>query len=226
MSVRWFQKKMVLAGAALVLFLPVQPTAYAGALGGIVSDTKGRPVKDAVVFATALFELDEPEEEEPPTAVMDQVGSEYVPFVLPVRVGTGVTFPNSDEVHHHVYSFSPTKQFDIPLYKGGSANPVIFDSPGIVALGCNIHDWMLAYIYILETPYFARTDDKGRVLISYLQPGEYQVQVWHPNLKGRVDKVIRQVTVEQETEVQTEFTIKLRKSRKRRRSPTPGDWDY
>ena len=76
------------------------------------------------------------------TAAMDQVHKQFVPHVLPVVVGTAVTFPNHDQIHHHVYSFSRAKTFEMPLYKGENAPPVAFDQPGAVKIGCNIHDWM------------------------------------------------------------------------------------
>ena len=97
------------------------------------------------------------------TAVMDQVNKEFVPHVLPVAVGTEVSFPNHDQIHHHVYSFSRTKTFEIPLYKGEAAPPVRFDQVGAVKLGCNIHDWMSGVILVVPTPYFAMTDEQRRL---------------------------------------------------------------
>ena len=87
--------------------------------------------------------------------IVDQINLEFVPHVKPVVVGSPVYFPNKDDVRHHVYSFSPAKRFELPLYSGTPAAPVVFDRPGIVAIGCNIHDWMLGYIYVAETPYLA-----------------------------------------------------------------------
>ncbi len=77
---------------------------------------------------------------------MDQQGHQFVPHLLVVQAGTEVTFPNSDNVSHHVYSFSPTKPFELPLYKGDVYPPVTFEKAGIVVVGCNIHDSMLGYI--------------------------------------------------------------------------------
>lgn len=87
--------------------------------------------------------------------------------MLPVYVGTRVTFPNRDNIRHHVYSFSSAKKFELPLYIGTPAAPVVFDKPGVVALGCNIHDWMLAYIYVLTTPHFAKTAADGKARLGW-----------------------------------------------------------
>ena len=111
---------------------------------------------------------------------LDQKGREFVPHVLPVRVGTPVFFPNSDDIQHHVYSFSPPKRFEIKLYRGTPAEPVVFDQPGIVALGCNIHDWMLGYVYVTDAPYFTRTDASGHWTLN-LPAGDYELALWHPD---------------------------------------------
>src|SRR5689334_3709549 len=107
-----------------------------------VRDPKAAPLGDAVVYAV-------PEGREAPagarTAVIDQKNKTFVPHVLPVQAGTAVKFPNSDDIQHQVYSFSPAKTFNLPLYKGTPANPIVFDTPGVVTLGCNIHDTMSAY---------------------------------------------------------------------------------
>jgi plastocyanin len=103
-----------------------------------VTDQSGKPVLDAVV--TLMPVGGPPPALRPMPAVMDQVNKEFVPAVLPVVVGTPVSFPNRDNIRHHVYSFSPAKKFELPLYMGTPSAPVVFDKPGAVALGCNIHD--------------------------------------------------------------------------------------
>lgn len=111
-------------------------------------------------------------------AVMDQRDSAFVPGVLPVQVGTTVSFPNSDTVQHQVYSFSPAKPFELPLYAGTPLAPVTFDRAGVVVVGCNIHDWMIGHIVVLDTPHFAKTDASGVARIE-LPAGSYQLQAWH-----------------------------------------------
>lgn len=114
---------------------------------------------------------------------MDQKNRMFVPHVLPVQTGTAVEFPNSDDVRHQVYSFSEAKKFQLPLYTGTPANPIVFDRPGVVSLGCNIHDRMSAYIVVVDTPHFAATGREGRATLS-LSPGRYAVHVWHPDLRA------------------------------------------
>jgi hypothetical protein len=105
--------------------------------------------------------------------------------VTALQVGTPVLFPNSDNIRHHVYSFSPAKKFELPLYSGVPAEPVVFDKVGVVTLGCNIHDWMIAYVAVLPTPFFQVTGNDGRAVLKDLPPGHYTVETWHPALKGQ-----------------------------------------
>jgi plastocyanin len=119
----------------------------------------------------------------PRTVEMDQVNSQFVPAVLAVRTGTLVRFPNNDQIRHQVYSFSPAKRFELPLFQGSTAAPVRFDQAGLVTVGCNIHDWMLGYILVVDTPYFGKTGSDGRVQLD-APAGNYTLRVWHPRIKG------------------------------------------
>ena len=154
--------------------------APAAGVNGSVIDTGGAPVADAVIYAVAGG-AKPPLTQRP--AIMDQVNKEYLPLVVPVQVGTAVTFPNKDNIRHHVYSFSPAKVFELKLYSGTPAKAVVFDKPGAVVLGCNIHDWMVGYIYVVDTPYFAKTDPSGSARLEGLPAGDYQVRIWHPYMK-------------------------------------------
>jgi plastocyanin len=115
------------------------------------------------------------------TANMAQKGRAFQPTVLVVQTGTPVLFPNFDTVRHHVYSFSPIKKFEIKLYAGTPAAPVVFNQAGTATLGCNIHDQMLGYIHVVDTPYFGVTGTDGQVNLD-LPAGEHRVQVWWPAL--------------------------------------------
>ncbi len=119
------------------------------------------------------------------TEIIDQVDKRFTPRISVVRVGTSVSFPNSDRIRHEVYSFSPAKPFTLKLYAGRSAPPVVFDRAGLVVLGCNIHDSMVAFVAVVDTPYFGRTDAEGRVTIN-APPGRYRLRVWHPDLDKAV----------------------------------------
>ncbi len=125
-------------------------------------------------------------------AVMDQRGSQFVPRVLAVRAGTAVAFPNSDQIQHQVYSFSATKRFELPLYAGKQVGPIRFDQPGVAVLGCNIHDWMIGYVVVVDTPYFGKTDAQGRLVLD-APPGKYRLQAWHERQTGGV--AVREVAL-------------------------------
>lgn len=161
------------------------PQAASQRMVATVVDTAGRPLADAVVAATPL-----PGTVVPPrtsrTATMEQIDREFVPHVMPVRTGTTVNFPNRDPLMHHVYSFSRVKNFEIKLYSGELPRGIVFDKPGIVTLGCNIHDWMLGYIFVADTPYFGTTDASGMAQLGELAAGEYEVQAWHPDQRATV----------------------------------------
>lgn len=141
-----------------------------------VQDSKGAKLAGAVVFVenakTAGLA--------PATGYeIEQKSKQFNPQVSVVQTGTSVNFPNHDTVRHHVYSFSPAKKFELKLYSGVPANPVLFDKAGTVVLGCNIHDTMLAYVYIVDTPYFAKTDNNGVAKISNVPEDNYTLKVWH-----------------------------------------------
>jgi plastocyanin len=114
------------------------------------------------------------------TASIAQKDREFMPYMTVVQTGTWVDFPNRDPLKHHVYSFSPAKPFEIKLYAGKPQKPIQFDKPGEVALGCNIHDWMEAYLLVVDTPYFAKTGSDGHARISNVPPGRYTLRLWHP----------------------------------------------
>lgn len=113
------------------------------------------------------------------SADMGQRNKTFVPHVLAIQTGTAVSFPNFDTVRHHVYSFSPIKPFEIKLYAGTPAAPIIFDKAGTATLGCNIHDRMLSYIHVADTPFVGVTDANGDITLD-LPPGEHRVRVWIP----------------------------------------------
>jgi plastocyanin len=145
-------------------------------------------VADAAVYATAsaaVMDARRPAK----LAEIQQIDREFVPYVTVIQVGTTVTFPNRDPILHHVYSFSPPKSFEIKLYKGGSPSEVLFDKPGVVTLGCNIHDWMIGYVLVVPTPHFGKTDKTGIVRLRDLPAGSYDVHAWHPQERAATASV-------------------------------------
>lgn len=184
---------------------------HAGTLEIGVRDAAGALVGDAAVWAVPASGGGEARGR---TLEIEQVDREFVPFVTVVQAGTAVAFPNHDPIMHHVYSFSPPKPFEIKLYTGKSPQEVVFDKPGIVVLGCNIHDWMLAYVAVVPTPYFARTEPGAPARLRDLPPGMYELHAWHP--QQRVALPAQPVTVppgSAVTPVAFTFELQPRKAR-------------
>jgi plastocyanin len=164
---------------ALVALAAALPGVQAAPLSVRVTDAQGLPLADAAV---SVFPAGTAAAAAPGVrAEMAQKGRAFVPAVLVVQTGTAVSFPNQDKVRHHVYSFSPVKPFELKLYGGEVAPAVVFNQPGTVVLGCNIHDLMLAYVHVVDTPYFARTGEQGLARLD-VPAGTHRLQVWHPAL--------------------------------------------
>jgi plastocyanin len=189
-----------------------------GEIVATVTDAQGRPLADAVIVASPADGNVRLTTKARDDAIF-QVDKEFVPKVTPVLVGTGVAFPNNDTVRHHVYSFSPAKKFELPLYQGVPANPVVFDKPGVVVLGCNIHDWMVAYVYVSESPYFAKTGADGKATISDLVPRAYVVRAWHPQLEGEEEQTRKSVDVSKTRRSEVAWSLGLRPEVRVRRAP-------
>ena len=173
----------------VALWLAAWPV-MAAELSVQVLTAEGKPLPDAVVWvspgAPPLM---------PAPSVMDQLDKRFKPFVLPVQTGTQVDFPNSDSINHHVYSFSPAKRFELKLFPGShNAHTVLFDKPGLVTLGCNIHDWMLAYILVLPTSSFGQTNAGGELRLSAPEGALREVSLWHPQLATAPEPLVRPVT--------------------------------
>ncbi|BDX08591.1 methylamine utilization protein [Planctobacterium marinum] len=156
-----------------------------------VKQKSGEPAAGVVV----LLEGDSISGENKSMAEMGQRDRQFDPHVLVVQKGSTVNFPNYDDIKHHIYSFSSVKTFEQELYEGTASTPVTFDKTGIVELGCNVHDWMLGYIYITETPYFGMTDEQGKLTIASAPAGEYEVTVWHPRMENDSHSYTAKMTV-------------------------------
>lgn len=142
-----------------------------------VVDQDRQPVADAVV---SFHPLDRPAPET--RRKLHTLGQEklrFVPHVLVIRAGDEVNFPNRDPVRHHIYSFSETRPLEIKLYSGLPASPLDFPKPGVVVLGCNIHDWMLGFVVVLDTPWWSQTDAQGQISAMEIPAGRYRIDVWH-----------------------------------------------
>lgn len=164
--------------------LTVAVACSAGTLDVKVVDERGEPVARVAVYATPAVAPAKSRADAPRTAVMDQLHNEFVPKFLIVTAGTAVQFPNHDAVSHHVYSFSPAKTFELALYKGNVYPPLVFDRPGVIVLGCNIHDSMLGYILVVPTDHYTVTDERGIARLDDLPPGEYTLEAWTPRARA------------------------------------------
>lgn len=166
--------------AVLAALAMAAQTAAAGNLVLQALDGAGKPLPGAAMF----LESREAKAASRPMTGVDivQQKRQFDPMVTVVTAGSAVNFPNRDTVRHHLYSFSPVKKFEIKLYVGTPAAPVVFDQPGIAALGCNIHDTMAAWVVVVETPYHGITGADGRLQLPQVPAGHYRLRTWHPGL--------------------------------------------
>lgn len=185
-----------------------------------LTDQDGNAVEDAVLYITTID--GKQAAPAPMQASVDQVDERFVPHVRAIRSGSSVSFPNSDHIRHHVYSFSEARTFELPLYIGIPAEPLVFDKAGLVTLGCNIHDHMLGYVLVLDTPYFAEVA-AGSATISDLPTGKWAVEVWHPRL---AQETAIQLTVDATADTTLQQQLELRPERMVRRAPRRGGSRY
>lgn len=189
--------------------------AIAAALTVQVQDSQGQALSDAVVF------LESPEAKlasKPlPQVDIAQQNKTFIPEVSVVTVGTAVSFPNRDKVRHHVYSFSSIKSFEIKLYAGVPTAPVVFDKPGIAVLGCNIHDNMMAWTVVLETPWFGKSNAAGQVQLKDVPAGNYRLRTWHNSLPMGEPALDQAITVT--AKGLSPLTVRLPVSMTRQKAP-------
>lgn len=207
----------------VVFFLYLCCTGEGGEITGRVVGGNGEGIAQAIVFVQTL-PATVTAAPGARTAEMDQIHREFVPSLLPIAVGTEVRFPNRDQIHHHVYSFSRTKNFELPLYKEEEAPPVLFDKPGVAKIGCNIHDWMFALIFVAPTPYFAVSDESGKFILTDLPVGTYSLAAWHELSQVKVEETIQQVQILGEQPVAVTFSLTLTERRFRPASRKGGPY--
>ena len=197
----------------VLISLAFSAKAAAAELAIKIATEDGVPVKDAVITVDSAAAAKDAPIKFPWPYVMAQQDVAFHPFVLIVPVGTRVAFPNHDKVRHHVYSFSKGNKFELKLYGRDESRSVTFDHEGIVALGCNIHDQMTAFIDVISTPFAGKTGTDGTVRLVGLPAGQAILTVWHPYLRsshGHNDPITRQVTVPVEGTLDESFTLDVR----------------
>ena len=164
---------------AAFIALPTQATMVVG----FVADKNGQAVKDAVIYAIPLNPVAASASTKAAEAVaVAQENYSFSPYVSVIRAGTMVSFPNRDVHEHHLKSFSPAKTFELRVSNKRKEAPILFDKAGEVALVCHFHDWMRGYIFVVDTPYFGKTDNAGNAVMNDLPTGKYEIKVWTPNM--------------------------------------------
>lgn len=201
--------------AYFTLFL-LPSSAFSANFSIIIKSASGKAIKDAVITLTPTTKI---KLRTGKTYIIDQVNKTYVPHVTIIPVKSNISFPNKDNIHHHVYSFSETRKFELPLYEGTPTEPVTFNKSGIVVLGCNIHDWMRAYIFITDTPYYGLSGESGSITIKNVPKGKYSLRVWHPRIKNYSDKNTISISLIKKQNSPYQQTISLKPAFKIRRAP-------
>src|SRR5881398_3940534 len=195
--VRGILVALALAGAAMPL--------VAAPLAVRVVDSSGRPVRDAVVTIYPSAGARAPRAGG--RYVVSQQALQFHPFLTIVPVGADVSFPNLDPTKHHVYSFSPAKRFELKLFAKDQSRTVHFDRPGVVALGCNIHDQMSAFIVVTDSAWTARTNAQGIVTFADAPNSPARLTLWHPYLRAPGGQVVQVIAAGQRS---AGFQVKLR----------------
>ena len=197
-------------GTIAILAMLLATRATAAELVVRIDDGRGAGVADAVVMVSPRSGAGQAQAHAPERRTIDQKNLAYVPYLEVFRPGDEVVFHNSDRTRHHVYSFSPVKAFEFVLASHESSPPQTLDKLGAVAVGCNIHDQMIAWLYVSDAPWLARTGTGGDVRFRHVPPGDYRVRVWHPRLDARGETVDRRVTLHDAASRSLDIALRLR----------------
>lgn len=186
-----------LALAACAQVTPVSvvpaPTPGTAAVAVYATGSDDAPLRDALIYLHPLDAL--AATPQPAPAVLDIMARQFEPMVLPVPAGATVTFHNLDDVDHDLYSFSQTRPFSLHLVAHSGDAPLVFAHPGLVTLGCKVHNWMLGYIYVMDTPYYGKTDDHGYLRLAGLPPGRYTLGLWQARAPDHDEPHLRALTL-------------------------------
>ena len=204
-----------LAFGVFALFASAQ--ANAGDLTVAVRSDEGTPVSDAVVTAKPKDGTETRAAAIGTVFQINQKDTAYHPTVSVIPAGASVEFNNSDGWGHHIYSFSSAKKFDITVPSNKTSEPIVFDTPGVVVIGCNIHDRMLAYIYVNGEGQPAKTDKQGVARFIGLPAGEYQLSVWHAGLRSKRKRPTAEVTLGESGEKQADMTVQFKRQGKKKK---------
>jgi plastocyanin len=188
----------------LVLLVAALQSVAAADLNIVVEDAHSRALPEAVLYLTGGSGGPSRAAR---TAEVDQRHRQFMPRITVVQTGTAITFPNNDTIRHSVYSFSRPKPFELKLFAGKVPAPIIFDKPGVVILGCNIHDDMSAWILVVDTTLFGKADADGRFVFHDLRPGTYELFAWYPSLTAAVSQQTIVVDSRQARELRVHLNV-------------------
>jgi len=189
------------------LFFLLGQAAQASDLSIVISAHKDRSTEGVVVELVSKRDRSAT----PTTIEIDQKGQEFIPLISIAPVGSTLIFNNLDDLKHHVYSTSRGNQFDLPLHDGSAPKEITLEKPGVVKLGCNIHDWMLAYVYVSESDRVQIMDDSGKVNFADVPAGDYEIRIWSPRLRNTKQALIESITIGDDESIDHQMSIKLRK---------------
>jgi len=197
----------LLIATATLLSLAAGPV-YAGRVAVEVVDVDGRPVRDAVV---SLQPVDGTAAKTytPVTHYVDQKDETFIPYVTALRTGDSVVFRNSDGTRHQVYSFSELAKFEYVLGPGESSPPLVLPRAGNIAVGCNIHDMMITYLYVTKDADLAVTDGNGKATLESVGTGSYRARAWHPQIRPGITLPVQGIRVDDSTPGKLTFTLAL-----------------
>lgn len=198
--------------AALAGLSAVAVTAQAAGLQILVNDDKGHPVEDAVVTVLPQDASNHvtAKHASPATKIVDQKSETFIPYVTVMRPGDNVLFRNSDSMRHHVYTFSPIKPFEFVLVPGDVSKSITIGQTGVIAVGCNIHDQMITYLYVSDAPWITQSGANGQVGFKDVPAGAWVVRVWHPRLRPGKPDLAQSATIVGADETRTlKFSLSL-----------------
>jgi plastocyanin len=170
-----------------------------------VYNKAGEAMSDAVAYATPVGGSAAAAVPHNDAATIAQDHLQFTPYVTAVQVGSQIKFPNYDKVEHHVKSFSPTKEFEIKPYEKTTPPPILFDKAGVVIIYCLIHEWMRAYVYVVDTPYFGKSEASGEISLNGLAPGTYEIRAWHPDMGSIKPPLLQTLKVADQATQQVRF---------------------
>ena len=191
---------LVFASSALKV-----PVVSAHSFSVKVVSSDGIHLRDMVVYATWL-DGSKDRVSKQSTIDIRQKDKGFDPYIGIVEAGTAITFSNLDDITHHIYSVTGQNRFSYTLKKGEITKEMSVQEPGIIAMGCNIHDWMSGYLLVIDTPYFVMTNEQGLAVLNLNESGKYRVVVWHPQMKERQSRV---VSLPQQKELQIKLTYPM-----------------